>query len=827
MNVSQNWIQQYLADPLPATDELASRIGARLGGIEGVTDMTPMYLSAVIVTVVRCSKLENSDHLNLCYIDDGGVTPNVSRQEDGLVQVVCGAPNVQTGVSVVWLPPGAIVPSSYGTTDPFVLEARELRGTISNGMLASPKELAFGDSHEGLLILNDTAVKPGNSFAISYGLNDHIIDIENKMFTHRPDCFGQLGVAREVAGIFGRQFTSPDWYHEDSAVPAGEGLMLQVSNLAGDDVPRLMALALDNVSIGDSPIWLQAQLARVGSRPINNVVDITNYMMLLTGQPLHAYDYDKVAALSDTDGANLIARHAQAGEQLTVLNGKTLQPRPQAIVIATDRQAIGLAGVMGGANTEVDATTTSIILECASFDMYSIRRTSMAHGLFTDAVSRFNKGQSPRQNAAVMAQAVMLLKQLSGATPASPAYDVHALANDVPGVRTSAGFINARLGLQLDVPAITGLLSNVEFRVTAHGNDELQIVPPFWRTDIALPEDIVEEVGRLHGFDSLPLALPRRSATPATPNKLLAQRQTIRDALVAAGANELLTYSFVHGKLLDAAGQARTTAYTLSNALSPDLQYLRYNAGPSLLDKVHANVKAGYNRFAFFEFSSGHVVDMLDDDGLPREFHMLDLVYASKLVQPGAAFYVARRYCDRLAETISTSFRYAPLGNELANAPAAAAYDRARSAVVYAADGHQLGIIGEYRTAVIKRFKLPRQAAGFSLDHSLLTQVGAARRYRVLSRYPALEQDICLRTAATVSYQQLAQCLQASLPVDERLAYSVLPLDIYAPTDGDYKQTTFRIRFMHHDKTMTDVEAAKLMNSIAADAAERFNATRI
>lgn len=830
MKVSVNWLKDYLNFDLPATAELVDRIGAQLGAVEEVIDLTSKYAGAVIVKVVECSRLENSDHLNLCFIDDGGAVQNVQRRDDGLVQVVCGASNVAAGATVVWLPPGATVPSTFDT-DPFVLEARELRGTVSNGMLASPKELAVGDGHEGILLL-DGEHAPGTSFAEAFQLNDQIIDIENKMFTHRPDCFGQLGVAREVAGIFGQQFTSPEWYLRPAAVAAGEGLPLTIHNEVPQEVPRFMAVTLSDVTIAPSPVWLQTQLSRVGVRPINNVVDITNYIMLLTGQPLHAYDYDKVAALSDGDGATMVVRYPQASEQLELLSGKTITPRAEAIMIATNQRAIGLGGVMGGGNTEVDDNTKNIILECATFDMYSIRRTSMAHGLFTDAVTRFNKGQSPWQNPAVIAKSVEMLQQLAGAQVASAVIDDNHTSVKQPGVQVEAQFINARLGLKLSATDMATLLTNVECQVALDG-EMLTVAPPFWRTDIDEKEDVVEEVGRLYGFDKLPLELPMRDITPAPQDELLQQKTRIRSSLIKAGANELLTYSFVHGDLLTKVGQNPEQAYKLSNALSPDLQYFRFSALASLLEKVHPNIKAGYDQFAVFELSKGHdLTHPMDDHGVPHENELLDFVYASRHDQPGAAYYRARRYLDALAADCNVTLEYRPVQTDLDAEPTVSPYDLTRSAVVAVIDGPMLGIVGEFKASVIKALKLPKYSAGFTIGQRFLLQAQAAGQsaYQQLSRFPKIEQDICLRVADTVSYSDLAilvnEVLTASKPGSSR--YTLSALDIYKPSpDADYKQITFRVGLTSFERTMTDQEMSKLLEAVTEQAHQSLSAERI
>src|SRR5882757_6459132 len=301
-------------------DDLVEKIGAQLGAIEETEDFGSKYDGVVIVKVVSCVDHPNADRLHVCTIDDGGVTPDVKRDESNYVQVVCGAPNVREGMTVAWLPPGSTVPES-ANKDPFVLEARELRGVISNGMLASPKELALSDSHEGILEITDE-VTPGTAFADQYGLrNDVVIDIENKMFTHRPDCFGFLGVSRELAGIQSMPFKSPEWYTPNPDFPKVETdeLPLEVRNELPTLVPRFTAITMRDVQVGPSPLWLQIELAKVGQKSINNIVDYTNFFMLETGQPLHAYDYDKVKALSGGDHATIIVRHPQEGEKITLL----------------------------------------------------------------------------------------------------------------------------------------------------------------------------------------------------------------------------------------------------------------------------------------------------------------------------------------------------------------------------------------------------------------------------------------------------------------------------------------------------------------------------
>jgi phenylalanyl-tRNA synthetase beta chain len=831
-------------------DELVDRIGSQLGAVEEVISLKEQYAGVLIARIVSCVNHPDSDHLHICMIDDGGKAEGVERDENGHVRVVCGASNVREGLLVAWLPPGSTVPSTYHH-DQFVLEARKLRGVVSNGMLASAKELGISDDHEGILEV-DEDVQPGTAFAEAYDLNDHIIDIENKMFTHRPDCFGVLGVYREVAGIYHQQFTSPEWYTSDaySLETEAEILPLEVTNELPELVPRFVMIPMSGIEVKPSPVWMQALLMSAGVRPINNVVDITNYLMYVTGQPLHAYDYDKVKALSGGDAASVTVRYPKKGEKAKLLNGKEIEPRAEAIMITSGDHLIGVGGIMGGSETEVDDLTKNIILECATFDMYSVRRTSMAHGLFTDAVTRFNKGQSPLQNMRIIAKAVHEVRTLANGKVAGQYIDkmtfrghrdkLGNLVSVWPPVETSVDFINTRLGLQLDRKEIVELLRNVEFVVEdSLVDDKIRVLAPFWRTDIEIPEDVVEEVGRLYGYDHLPLELPKRDLAPVAKDEMLTLKSRARNALARAGANEVLTYTFVHGNLLEKTGQDRDQAFQLSNALSPDLQYFRLSLTPSLLDLVHSNVKAGYDEFALFELNAVYGKSEMDEDGLPKEFARIALVVAAdqKIATKsygGAAYYQARYYLEALVNDFAiTDLTYKPLGDvdfseHKLFTQLLKPFEPKRSAVVF--NGKFLvGVVGEYKASVANALKLPAFTAGFELFGSALTK-GGAQAYAQLPRFPKVEQDISLKVPADVTYGDLYAfahtSLQEALPEQTRATLS--PVDIYQrPDDAAHKQITLRLTIASFERTLNAEEVNSLLDAVADKAKERFGAERI
>ena len=856
MKVSLNIIKQLINFELPPVDELVARVNQQLGGVEAVIYLNAKYGGARIVRVVECAKHPDADRLSVTRIDDGGAVADVPRDEGGLVQVVCGAPNVHADMWAIWLPPKSTVPASFDDDEPFVLGARPLRGVLSQGMLAAADELDIGTDHEGIVeihehdVLAGVELTAGARFAEMFGLDDYVLDIENKMFTHRPDCFGQLGVAREIAGIFHQQFTSPEWYKSEQKFAEAEGLELTVTNDVSELVPRFMAVAIRDVTVQPSPLWLQCQLVAMGGKPINNIVDATNYIMLMTAQPTHAYDYDKLR------GRTLGARMARDGEKVSLLNGKEYELTTDDIVIADGEGVIGLAGIMGGADTEVSSDTKNIVLECANFDMYALRRTAMRHGIFTDALTRFNKGQSPLQNAAVLKQ----LMGMVGGVQASEVFDkrndrLMVMQHDSRVTFGSAGketisifdwgavtgvlvlestFVNERLGTEFSPQEICRILKNVEIK--AHEEPEpntpyqFEVIAPFWRTDIEFPEDVIEEIGRLYGFDKLPRQLPMRSIKPAPRNLRRQLKQAIRQSLSRAGANEVLTYSFVHERVLKNTEQDPSRAYRLSNALSPDLQYYRTSVLPSLLDKVHANIKAGHDEFMLFEIGKIHDKELpLTDENLPSEQTFVDGVYASKKPRAGAPFYKARRLVERLLADLNIKVEFKEIAESDADVPAP--FDGQRSAWIVAKNGDKLGIVGELSQAVRRNFKLPDYTAAFSLDVEKLQVCLAENRehnYWPLSRFPSISQDISLRSSVEISHDELLRAVRQCLDGSENLHCHVQTLGIYQPKDdAAIKTTTFRLTFTSYQQTLTDAEVKPIMDNIATAALTKLDAERV
>ena len=829
MIISVNWLKKFTEVDLPI-DQLTTLIGARLVEIEDVVNLSDKYKDVLIVRVVKCAPLEGTDHLNLTQIDDGGVRRDVDRDESGLIQVICGAPNVKAGMLAAWLPPASIVPDSFGSDEPFVLSAKKLQGVISNGMLASAKELDLFEDHSGILEV-DKDVEAGTSFAQSYDLNDFLLDIENKSLTHRPDTFGIIGFAREVAAIQDRIFVTPEWLAqldpgEDSAANATKR-----PNVTIDDPSlsaRYQAVVLSGADASrQSPLDVQTYLARVGVRPINAVVDVTNYLMMLTGQPLHAFDYDKLVAVAGGK-ADIHVRAGKAGESLELLDGRVIELSTDDIVIAAGDVAVGLAGAMGGLNTVIDEHTKNIIIESATFNLYKLRATQMRHGIFSEAITRFTKGQPPELTAPVLGEAVRLMGEWSGAQPISGVAEARGEGHENQSISLTAGRVNSILGTSLSLSEIENILRSVEFAVVEVDHVTLAVAAPYWRADIHIVEDVIEEIGRLRGFDAIMPTLPSRDFSAVSPSAFDVMRERIRQLLARAGANEVLTYSFIHGDVITKAGQVVNNSYKIINSISPDLQYYRQSLTPSLIGLVHANLKQGFDNFAMFEINKVHPKNAgLNDEGVPIELDALALTIASNKQQASAPYYQAKELLEYLASSLGLVLQFNPIASDV-NQPQAVPFENKRSAIVLDQSGTVLGVVGEYKKSVSKGFKLPEFSAGFEIDIAKLFEAVRDLKpgYTPLSRYPSVERDVCFQIATDVTYRQLIDAINEARGT-AALAVEVAPVDIYQPADGTTKNITVRLQLTAQDHTLTSEEANGVVQMIAGNVVAAIGATII
>ncbi len=826
MKISLNWIKKYADIDLPV-DRLTPIIGARLVEVENVDDIGRKYKDVIIAKVVECEKVEGSDHLSDVKLDDGLSCKGVERDDNGYVQVVCGAPNMRKGISVAWLPPKSTVPNTYGTAEEFVLDSRKLRGITSHGMVASARELDLSDDHEGILEIED-GIKPGLSFASAYGLDDYVLDIENKSLTHRPDCFGVIGFAREVSAILGHKFNTPDWLMVDKDQECENIKTLAEISVKIDDSifsPRYLAVVMDGAMPSKkSSIEIQSYLARSGVRPINAIVDITNYLMLLTGQPLHAFDYNKLMAICGPK-VEIHVRSAKKGEKLKLLDGKQINLEVGDIVIAAGDTPIALAGAMGGESTAIDESTSRIVIESASFNLYNLRSTQMRHGIFSEAITRFTKGQSPELTYPVIKQAIRMVGELTGAKAISRIVEDYPEKYKKQTILLNVSDINATLGKTYTVNEVIEVLERVEFIAEKDEKGLIKVIPPYWRSDIHIKEDVIEEIGRIVGFDNIKPSLSIRYCTAVNPTDFDQFRAGLRKILKSAGANEILSYSFIHGNIMEKAGLDKAESYRLVNSISQDLQYYRQTLTPSLLAMAYMNIKQGYDKFALYEINKTHrKSNGYNDEGVPVETHSFGLVFAEKQAGSSTTYYLAKNIVEYIASRLNVHLKYIPLVSKI-YATARPFEDKRSATIIDVASNQPIGVVGEYKNSVVKAFKLPRTCAGFEIDLDSLFNAAcqAGNRYTPISRFPGVERDICFKVAKTLAYDSIIDSLGQSL-AKTGYSYNIEPLDIYCAKDCKTKNITVRVKLTSFDHTLTGKEVMDTTETLINDVIKKTKA---
>ena len=833
MIISVNWLKKYLKGDY-SIDELTERIGSRLVEIESTECLSEKYQDATVVKVVECVEHPNSDHLHICKIDDGGITKDIPRDDNGLIQVVCGAPNVHACMMAAWLPVGAVVPETYGTENELRLSARKLRGVISYGMLASPRELALWNEHEGIIELPANEVTAGEKLSEALELDDYLLEVENKSLTHRPDCFGMLGFAREVAAIFGEIADIPAWF--DNGVSADDlgGNLKPTVTIADDHLcKRYECVALDNVdSSRQLPMLWRSYVARSGSNSISAPVDITNLLMYQTGQPLHAFDLDKLVELSPTGKPDIVVRAAKTGEKLELIDGRRIDLDPADIVVAVgalkNSIPVALAGAMGGMASEITPSTKRVLLESATFDLYHLRSTQFRHGIFSEAVTRFTKGQPTELTQPVLLRAVELMKQYAGATVIGPVVDAYPVKwqeleleipvhrfTDVLGDYGDGGYTGA---------LIANTLSNLGYRSITVSDGNVHAYIPWWRPDQRIDEDIIEDIGRVNGFDNIVDKLPMRPLKAAPYNELLKKENWLKDRLRLMGANEVVTYSFVHGDLLNAVHDDPKKAYRIINAISPRLQYCRRDLLSGLLPIARDNLRSGYDGFMLFEVGKVHRQGVMDkDEPLPAEIPEVSGILVDKTRHNGAAFY-------RLKHILGFALNIAPSELKLVRMDrydgvldsATNIFEPLRSAAVFIG-GKYAGVIGEPKADVLAKFKLPAYTAGFSLHIEVTANyLDSAADYQPVSRYQGTSRDITYQVAADADYIKLYEFTDKFLAgkiKDEAKTYRLSPVDIYRVNEN-VKNVTLHIDFGDMNGTVSSNNVNRAMTKLA-EAAEK------
>ena len=814
MLVSLNEIKKLVKIPSDVdTEWLVKLIGSRLVEVEGTIDLAKKYKGIKIVEVVECEAIPET-HLHLCQINAG---------TGSNIQVVCGAPNVRKGMLAVWLQPGCIVPQTYGGEN-FELGVRKMRGYESNGMLAGLDEIDLGDDHSGIVEIDPKFAKAGDDFAEKFELNDVILDIENKSLTHRPDTFGLIGFAREVAGILGVKFEEPELKFGDESYSStvapdwidakGKKGDLEVKILDENLCKRYTAAVFEVSNAGLDSALEQNEyltlgdvfLAKAGMRKISKIVDATNITMLMTGQPLHAFDYDKFVKVGGTDKPEIVVRAAKKGEKLVLLDGKEIELIPNDdIIICSGEVPVALAGAMGGESTEIDENTKKVILESATFSLFNERKMQMAHGIFSEAITRFTKGQPAiNTTTGIVMCASMLLKNKEQIIEYRDVMNGQC-GNDL--IKITKAEINDLLGTKYTTKEIIDTLSNVGFSVEDK-EEYFNVFAPIWRTDIHIKEDVIEEVGRLRGYDNIPLNLPLRPFVGADKNPMFELKRELRGIMSdRLNAHEVLTYSFVSKDLQEKVGEDATDSYEIVNSISPELQCFRQSITPSLIDKMYENIRSGHKGFALYEFNQVTNKKLgLTEEKVPEiENHMAFISTAD--------FYFAKAILLAMGKRLHVEFKLEE--NNVAEFPY---FEKVRSAKV-TLNGETVGVVGEIKQRVLKNFKVKR-AAGFELNLDEI--VDAPRNIVVtpkISKFPFVERDITAKIKVGEMYVKLEEGIDDVFN-ESGLIYTIKPVSIYQGEDKTTKNVSFHISFSSPEKTLEANEISDIMEEVEKKVSE-------
>ena len=783
MRVPIEWLHEYCAPTLDAR-ALADRLAMTGTEVERVEHHGVGALERFVVgRVLEAGPHPNADRLSLCRVDIG----------DGeTAQIVCGAPNVRAGHTVAVARPGAVMPD--GTK----LKAAKLRGIESQGMILAEDELAIGTEHDGIMVL-DGLLEPGHELADVLPLATDVLVLE--ITPNRPDCLAIYGVAREAHAATGAPLSKPPWAEDPGAPGPVEAASIEVR--CPELCPRFTARVFENVTIGPSPPWLKARLMAAGQRPISNVVDITNYVMLLTGQPLHAFDLDRVA------GQELVIRRAHAGEPVQTLDGQTRILDEEMVVIDDAEGPTSIAGVMGGARSEVAPDTTRVLMEAANWIGPNIHRTSLALGLRSEASSRNEKQLQPEQTLEAQAVATQLMIELAGATVRPGTIDVGGPGPPPITIRLRDARVSGLLGAPIPRERCAEILRALEFDVSAAGDGLDVAVPPFRRADVTREADLIEEVARIEGFDRLPATLPpRRGASGRlTPRQRLRRRAA--DALTAQGLHEIVGWSFVAPDLADRlrlpADDDRRQAVELENPMSGDQSQMRTMLLGSLLDVVRYNRAHGAGTVRCFEAGAVY----LAGSPLPREpYHLGALVVGAS--RPAtwrdpdprqADFFAAKGALAALLQTLRVPFSVEAAGEPFLHP--------GRSAAVLI-EGERVGWLGEIHPLVARGWDLNDPVGGFELDlDAVAAHAAGVAAYVDVTSFPELREDIAVVVPDGVS---AAEVLAVVRRAGGSLLASAEVFDVYRDAEriGPGKVSlALRLSFRGRDRTLTDEEVAE------------------
>jgi len=811
MLASLEWLKQYVDINIPV-DVLVDKITRAGLEVETVTNLGEGLEGVLTGKVTQIERHPDSDHLWVCQMDYG----------QGIVQILTGAQNVKQNDIVPVAVVGSTLPPSSRNPEGMKLAAVKMRGLDSFGMLCSADELGIDnklllpEQRNGIFILPaDTPI--GIDVKEVLGLNDVVIDID--LTANRADCFSIIGLAREIAALTGCPLKMPTM---DVAEAAGGNAqeMATIKIEAPELCPRFAVRVLKNIKITESPEWMQKRLRACGMRPISNVVDVTNYVMLELGQPMHAYDYDKVA------GHTLVVRRGGEGEKLMTLDEQERTLDPSMIVIGDAERAVGLGGVMGGFDTEVTGETVNVMLEAASFHGPSIRRTSRSLGLRSEASGRFERGVDTIKTQNALNRAAYLLEQMGACETVAGIVEAYPEEIKPAVIKVTPEVISGRVGITISKEEMVKTLTALEFGVEEEG-DALVITAPSWRNDVTCNADISEEIARIHGLDHIESHMPVLGMAQGRQFVVEDVKDSIQDYMVAVGMNEVMTYSFINQSAFDklqlAADDSRRNAIELLNPITDEFRVMRTTMAPSVLNAAAYNLARQHNKVAIFEVGRVYLPKELPLKEQATEKSMLCAVISGKCndlnwctCRDNVDFYDMKGVVEGLMTKLML--------NDYKLVHYAVPYLHPGKSCAVEVDGKIIGWFGELHPLAQEAFGLPQEAYILEMEvEPLVAAAIAVPKYKHLAKYPSMSRDIAVVVPLEVTNAELEAVIREHAG---ELLIGVKVFDIYTGKQvaEGCKSMAFNLTYQAADRTLTDAEVDASMKTVIAKVAEEYKA---
>ena len=801
MKFTLNWLREYIDTDLEP-GQIADHLTMLGLEVDACVPCYPELTGVVVARIEAVSPHPNADKLVLCDVNVGSE----------LKRVVCGAPNARIGLVTALALPGAVLPGG------FTIKPAKIRGEESCGMLCSAKELGITEDQIGIMELA-AELQPGQPLSLALGLVDTMIEVD--LTPNRPDCASVLGIAREVGGVIGKRITPPVVV---APVLTSENLPFSVEVESAADCPRYAARLVKNVKIGPSPWWLQQRLLAVGMRPISNIVDITNFVMLEYGQPLHAFDFNKLV------GGRIVVRRARDGEGLSTLDGTEHQLDSQMLMICDAERPVAVAGIMGGANSEVDAETTDILLESACFAAIGIRRTAGKLNMSTEASYRFERGVDPQGVPKAMERAVQLMAALAGGEIVAGGVDYCEGVVAPPAITLRGKRTRALLGMDLSLDRIDAALTGIEIEVARIDDDTLRVTPPSFRVDLEREIDLIEEVARIVGYNLLPTTLPMVPMIFSEQDALRELRQKMGEILIALGFYEAINYSFVapqHHDLLGLAeDDARRQTVHLLNPLAEDQSVLRTTLLPGLLENLRRNLNHQSHDVRLFEIGK---VFQPQGSQQPEEPFRLAAVISGRR-HPGApVLHVGETPTDifDVKGVMTQILGYLRLG-ALITCQAGVAGEELPFAepgsILTVMGGEKiLGWCGAFNQKTLKGFGIKQQAFFVDIDLAALGGFSAqAKTFAPLPKFPFVKWDMALIVPEGAAAGEMLAAIE---DCGERLVERAELFDVFQGKNIETgkKSVAISITYRALDRTLDDETVGKIHQKIIEMMISRFN----